>query len=113
MPKQKLRSKFRRPARGSTFAYLQRLPANHPDKPLFLNLYVKYFADIVAGKKPTEWRKKSPYWRRRLKNRKWSLILFRNGYGSNRPEMIVECLGIREVSGEFAIRLGRIIEIRR
>jgi hypothetical protein len=52
-----------------------------------------------------------------LEGRKYDVILFRNGYATKAPEMLVEFLGCR-VQGkgrnkEFAIRLGRILKIKR
>jgi hypothetical protein len=45
------------------------------------------------------------------------VILFRNGYAIKAPEMLVEFLGYRiqgkGMNKEFAIRLGRILKIKR
>jgi hypothetical protein len=84
---------------------------------LHLNLKRKYFAGIVAGTKKTEYRAYTPYWRRRIENRKYDAIRFRNGYATRAPVMLVQHLGYR-VQGngrnkEFAIRLGRVLSIKR
>jgi hypothetical protein len=84
---------------------------------LHLTLKREYFAQIAQKKKHTEFRKRKPYWRKRLEGRKFDEIKFRNGYGKNVPEMRVECRGISRVGkgrgAEYAIRLGRILEIKR
>lgn len=84
---------------------------------LHLNLHRKYFADIVARTKKLEYRAYTTYWRRRIENREYNVIQFRNGYATKAPEMLVEYRGYR-VQGkgtnrEFAIRLGRILKIKR
>ena len=49
--------------------------------------------------------------------RKYDFIRFRNGYATQAPEMLVEFLGVRKYgkgrSGYYAIRLGRILKIKR
>lgn len=77
----------------------------------------KFFAQIAAGTKRIEYRRRTPYWRRRLESRQYDVIQFRNGYATRAPEMQVEFLGIRKVKkwGRrfYAIRLGRILQIKR
>lgn len=84
---------------------------------LHLTLRQEYFAQIAQKQKHTEYREQKPYWRKRLEGRKFDAILFRNGYGKSVPEMLVEFRGLRRVGkgrgAEYAIRLGRILEIRR
>jgi hypothetical protein len=52
-----------------------------------------------------------------LENRKYDAIQFRNGYATNAPEMVVEFLGVRRIrkwgKSCYAIRLGRILKIKR
>ena len=64
-----------------------------------------------------EYRKQLPYWRKRLENRKYDAILFRNGYAKDAAEMLVEFRGLRRYGrgcdAYYAIRLGRILRIRR
>jgi hypothetical protein len=84
---------------------------------LHLNLHREFFAQIAAGTKRTEYRSRTPYWRRRLEGRRYDVIQFRNGYATKEPEMLVEFLGVRKYgkdrSGSWAIRLGRILKIKR
>jgi len=83
---------------------------------LHLNLHRDPFERIAAGTKRIEYREYTPYWRRRIENRKHDVIQFRNGYATKAPEMLVEFRGYRiqgkEREKEFAIRLGRILKIK-
>ena len=80
---------------------------------LHLTLHRKWFDDIAAGKKKTEYRDNTPFWRTRLVSRNYDEIHFRNGYATRAPFMRVECLGIRKDGRKrFAIRLGKILETR-
>ena len=49
-------------------------------KVLHLNLYRKYFDQILKGEKTTEYREVTPYWSKRLEGRHYDVIQFRNGY---------------------------------
>jgi hypothetical protein len=84
---------------------------------LHLNLHREFFAAIASKKKRVERREQSPYWRKRLEGRKYDAILFRNGYAKDAPEMLVEFRGLRRYGkgydAYYAIRLGRILKIRR
>ena len=84
---------------------------------LHLNLHRQFFAAIVAKTKRMEYRRRTPYWKTRLENRKYDVIQFRNGYATNAPEMQVEFLGVRRIKKDgqnvYAIRLGKILKIRR
>ena len=84
---------------------------------LHLNLHRQYFAAIVAKTKRIEYRSHTPYWKTRLENRKYDVIQFRNGYATDAPEMQVEFLGVRRIKKDgqnvYAIRLGKILKIRR
>jgi hypothetical protein len=84
---------------------------------LHLNLHRKFFAAIANKQKRIEYRKQSPYWRKRLEGRKYDTIQFRNGYAKDAPEMLVEFRGLRRYgkghTARYAIRLGRILKIRR
>lgn len=84
---------------------------------LHLNLHHEFFAAIANKRKRIEYRKQSPYWRKRLEERKYDVILFRNGYAKDAPEMLVKFRGLRRYGkgrdAYYAIRLGRILSIRR
>lgn len=84
---------------------------------LHLNLHREYFTAIATKTKRTEYRRRTPYWKTRLENRKYDVIQFRNGYATNAPEMLVEFLGVRRIrkrgKPQYAIRLGRILKIKR
>ena len=80
-------------------------------KILRLTLHRKWFDDIVAGKKKIEYREIKPYWTQRLDGKSFDEIHFRNGYGSHRPFIRVECNGISKNSC-YNIHLGEILEIK-
>ena len=83
---------------------------------LHLNLYRKYFDQILEGKKTTEYREVTPYWSKRLEGRYYDVIKFRNGYAKDAPEMIVEFKGMGTVTFQttptYAIELGKILKVR-
>jgi hypothetical protein len=86
-------------------------------KILHLNLHREFFAAIAKKQKRIEYRKQSSYWRKRLEGQNYDAIKFRNGYAANAPEMLVEFRGLRRYgkgrAAYYAIRLGRILSIRR
>ncbi|MBI2929678.1 MAG: hypothetical protein HYY24_28790 [Verrucomicrobia bacterium] len=83
---------------------------------LHLNLHREFFAQIAAGTKRTEYRRRTPHWRRRLEGRNYHVIQFRNGYATQAPEMLVEFLGLRSYgkgrNAYFAIRHGRVLKVK-
>lgn len=64
-----------------------------------------------------EYRERTAYWKTRLEGRKYDVIEFRNGYATKAPVMVVEFKGMRRCgqgrNGYYAIRLGRILKIKR
>ena len=84
---------------------------------LHLNLHREFFSQIAKGRKRIEYRSQTPYWKKRLENRKYDVIQFRNGYATKAPEMLVKFLGVRKYGkgrdAYYAIRLGRILQIKR
>ena len=90
-------------------------------KVLHLNLYRKYFDQILNKEKVIEYRDITPYWSKRLecgddcshkRGKHYDVIKFRNGYRKNAPEMIVEYVGMFISDLEFAIILGNILETK-
>ena len=85
------------------------------DKILHLNLYRKYFDAIVNGTKTIEYRKKTDYWKKRIEDREYDIIKFRNGYAKNAPTMLVEYggyeIGWNGIGEEYRIKLGKITEV--
>jgi hypothetical protein len=49
-------------------------------KTLVLNLKKEYYLDIVAGRKPFEFRERTEYWRKRLEGREYEYVTFCLGY---------------------------------
>jgi hypothetical protein len=84
---------------------------------LHLNLHREFFSQIAAGTKRTEYRSRTLYWKKRLENRQYDAIQFRNGYATDAPEMLVEFLDVRRIrkwsKPHYSIRLGRILKIKR
>ena len=80
---------------------------------LHLNLRREFFGAIAARTKRIEYRKRKPYWEKRLEGRHFDVIKFRNGYTTNAPEMLVEFCGLRKRGTNYEILLGRILKIRR
>lgn len=96
-------------AGGKSTSYNARAPV----QVLHLTLHREFFDAIVEGKKKTEYRDDTRYWRARLLDRAYSEVHFRNGYATGAPFMRVQCLGIRkDKSGDFAIRLGKVLQIK-
>ena len=83
-------------------------------KILHLNLYRKYFDQILKGEKTTEYREVTPYWSKRLEGRHYDVIKFRNGYRKDAPEMVVEYKGmvVDDLYGTYAIKLGNVLETK-
>lgn len=100
-------------------------------KILHLTLKKKWFDMILSGDKKEEYREVKNYWIHRLTQIftdvsdpiypiVYSHIVFKNGYGKNAPEVIIECKGISigyakpewsdNWQGDvFVIKLGEII----
>jgi hypothetical protein len=70
---------------------------------LFLTVKKKYFDQILAGKKTEEYRIIKPYWVKKLVGKKYSHIIFQNGYSKKSPRLKAEYLGyeIRNIRHEF------------
>ncbi len=73
------------------------------------------FEQIMKGKKKTEYRDCSAFWKSRIENREYDEILFQNGYSKKSAVMRIEFLGFRVLKEEdqYAIKLGKIIEVKR
>ena len=82
-------------------------------KILNLNLYRKYFDDIVNGTKTIEYRDRTDYWKKRIEGRQYDVIKFRNGYAKDAPTMLVEYVGLN-VGNPFSyeIQLGKVLEVQ-
>ncbi len=90
-------------------------------KVLHLTLKKSWFDMILSGVKKEEYREMKPYWHKRLLNKKYDVIKFRNGYSKDAPTMTVEFkelmsgLGIMEwgalpAQPVYILRLGDILE---
>lgn len=81
-------------------------------KILHLTLLKKWFDEIASGRKVEEYRDLKPYWEIRLENRDYDEIWFKNGYSKGVPFMRVEFKGVEKREKEYAIILGKILEIK-
>lgn len=83
-------------------------------KVLHLTLHRKWFDLIAIGKKKIEYRDATPYWDKRLKDREYDEIHFRNGYNPNNPFMRVKMVEIDTdpENLQWFIYLGEILEIK-
>ena len=83
---------------------------------LLLRLKRCWFDAIAAGYKVDEYRKATEYWRKRIEDRQYSSIVFKNGYGQERPSMRVNYDGWSKqtVEGEeyYVLHLGPILELQ-
>jgi hypothetical protein len=81
-------------------------------KILHLNLFKEWFDKIAKLEKRKEYREIKPYWIKRLRNRTYDEIWFKNGYSKDAPFMRVEWRGVKEENGKFVILLGDVLEIK-
>lgn len=83
---------------------------------LYLTLHRRWFDEIAAGVKKEEYREITPYWQRRIVDRRYDEVHFRNGYGQDSPFMRVEYRGwvrsVWEGKPVFALQLGEVLEIK-
>ena len=84
---------------------------------LHLTLHRRWFDAIASGEKREEYRALTPFWTRRLADRQYDEIHFRNGYARDAPFMRVRFLGCQpgqwQEQPAYVIRLGEILELRR
>lgn len=64
---------------------------------LHLTLKKQWFDMVVSRVKPEEYREIKPYWDNRL-NKQYDAVLFRNGYATNAPEVLIE---LKEITTGF------------
>lgn len=63
-------------------------------KILYLSLKKKWFDMILSGEKKEEYREIKPYWTNRISyGERYDAVKFVNGYGNNRPWMLIELKG--------------------
>ena len=82
---------------------------------LILRLKRKWFDAIAAGYKRREFREATHYWKGRIEDRKYTSIIFRNGFGSERPTLHVHFKGWEKthIGGclYYALNLGDILRM--
>jgi len=89
-------------------------------KILHLTLKKQWFDMIASGVKKEEYRELKPYWHKRLANKQYDAISFRNGCSKGARQILVElkevCLsfgivewGAPEETPVYILRLGKIV----
>ena len=86
---------------------------------LHLTLKKQWFDMIASGVKKEEYREMKPYWHKRLLNKSFDVIQFRNGYSKDAPSIKVEFKGLESGLGiiewgapeqpVYILRLGEVI----
>ncbi len=76
---------------------------------LHLSIYKKWFDEILLGSKKTEYREIKPFYDKLLKNH-YDEVKFVNGYGEERPFLVVKVTKIIKAKEFYEIHLGNIIE---
>ena len=76
---------------------------------LHLSLYKKWFDEILNGTKKIEYRELKPYYERLL-SKQYEEVKFVNGYGKERPFVVLKILGITRSNKFFEIHLGEVID---
>lgn len=90
-------------------------------KILYLTLKRKWFDLIKSGQKTEEYREIKPYWEKRLKDKHFDCVCFKNGYSADVPQFAIELKAIEIKEGReewgaekgvkyFTLKLGKIIE---
>jgi len=76
---------------------------------------------ILSGKKKEEYREIKSYWQKRLIDKKYDVIKFRNGYSKTAPSFVIEYLGVcgglglvrwgaPENKQVYILKLGKILK---
>lgn len=76
---------------------------------LHLSLYKKWFDEILNGTKTIEYREIKPFYEL-LKSKHYDEVKFVNGYGKERPFLVVQITKILKGKEFYEIHLGNIIE---
>jgi hypothetical protein len=76
---------------------------------LHLSLYKKWFDEILQGTKKIEYREVKPYYDKLLKNH-YDEVKFVNGYGKERPFLVIQISKIIKGKEFYEIHLGNIVE---
>lgn len=80
-------------------------------KILHLTLHRKWFEQIAKKQKIIEYREIKTYWTKRLENKQFDEIHFKNGYSKNAPFMRIKLNKIIK-NKEYELHLGKILEIK-
>ena len=88
-------------------------------KILHLNLKKKWFVQIRSGNKRAEFRLAKPYWMKRLFNKKFDIVRFKNGYQKDAPTFDIEWISTNiwvgiypetnKIETMYRIQLGKLL----
>ena len=90
-------------------------------KTVTMPIQKKWFNMIISGEKKEEYREVKEYWRKRLLHDKVDRLKLINGYGSDKPYIIIELKDIKMGLGNpyhgaplnvwvYILKLGEIVE---
>lgn len=110
-------NKLGKPARANASLLERRVMP----KVLYLILKKRWFDMIATGEKKEEYREMKPYWEKRLCNKSFDFVVFRNGYAKNAPTITKRVKSITTGVGKlkwgapmaervFIIELGETVE---
>ncbi|EKB58386.1 ASCH domain-containing protein [Bergeyella zoohelcum] len=88
---------------------------------LYLTLSKKWFDLIQSGEKKEEYREIKSYWEKRLNDKHFDCVCFKNGYSANAPQFTIELKGVEISEGReewgaergkkyFVLKLGNKIQ---
>lgn len=80
-------------------------------KDLFLILKGKYFREIEAGTKTSEFRLATEYWLNRLTTQEWTHVIFQLGYAKDSPRIRKEISDIKISTIEHEFFGGQPVEV--
>lgn len=76
---------------------------------LYLTLYKQWFVEILEGRKHVEYRRRTARYDKMFTKQEYSHVVFTNGYGYERPWMIVEIREFECTEEQWLIHLGGVV----
>lgn len=81
------------------------------EKDLFLILKTRYFNEIKAGTKTSEYRLMTEYWLNRLTSNDWQFVTFQLGYAKDAPRIRKEIVEIKIITMEHEYFGGNPVDV--
>lgn len=90
---------------------------------LFLTIKREFFDLIASGEKKEEYREIKPFFDKRLFSKKYTSVIFQNGYSLDSPRIEIELLQIEKKHANpewsdgysgfcYSLKLGKIINLK-